>query len=340
MLVPRRLLCVETSCDETSAAVMDDAGRALSDVVRTQIDRHVPWGGVIPELASRMHLEWLPDVVAEALSLADTRAGDIDGLAVTRGPGLAGCLLVGLSWAQGFAAARGLPVLGVNHLEGHLLAPFVGLGSPPFPFVALIVSGGHSSLIHARALGDYTILGETVDDAAGEAFDKSARLLGLPYPGGVLVDRLARGGNPKAVPLPRGMKGDTLQFSFSGLKTAVRERVQAKGVPQGEDLADFCASLQAAIVDVLVDKCRRAARQLGVERVVITGGVAANSRLRAQMEDAALEDGWRLLRPEPRRCTDNAAMVGYAAMMHLQQGACAQAGLDIDPSLPLGSRSM
>jgi N6-L-threonylcarbamoyladenine synthase len=338
MPVPRRLLCVETSCDETSVAVIDEGGRALADVVRSQIEAHVPWGGVIPELASRMHLEWLPAVVDEALRASGTAPGEVDGVAVTRGPGLAGCLLVGLSWAQGFAAARGLPILGVNHLEGHLLAPFVGEPAPPFPFVGLVVSGGHSSVVFARSLGDYEVLGETVDDAAGEAFDKGARLLGLPYPGGVMIDRLAQGGDTKAIPLPRALRGDTLDLSFSGLKTAVRERVEAGGAPQGSALADFCASLQEAIVDVLVDRARRAARRTGAGTVVLTGGVAANSRLRGRMEEAAREDGLRLLRPTPSRCTDNAAMVGYAAHLHWPEGVPPPERLDIDPSFPLGIR--
>jgi len=332
------LLAIETSCDETSAAVIGPGGAVLSCVVRTQVEEHQEFGGVVPELASRRHLEWIDAVVAEALSVAGIGLGDVRSVGVTRGPGLVGCLLVGLAWAQGFTVARGLPLLGVNHLEGHLLASFIGTPAPPFPFLALTVSGGHTSLVHCRDVGEYEVLGDTLDDAAGEAFDKSARLLGLPYPGGIQVDRLAQSGDPKAVALPRGMKGKPgYNFSFSGLKTAVWKHLQQAGVPEGQALHDFCASLQEAIVDALLHKTRKAAREMGIRRVVVTGGVAANSRLRAAFADAAELDGWELFRPEMRFCTDNAAMIGYAAHLRLSRGERSPADVDVAPGLSLRS---
>lgn len=332
---PFPLLAIESSCDETAAAVVDEAGRILGEAVRTQIEDHRVFGGVVPELASRCHTEALPGVVTEALTGAGLGLEDIRGIAATAGPGLVGCLLVGLSWAQGVALARGLPLLAVHHLEGHLLAPFIG-GSPPFPFLALIVSGGHTSLVHARGLGDYEILGQTRDDAAGEAFDKGARVLGLPYPGGVFVDRLAQGGDPTAVELPRGMsRSPGLDFSFSGLKTAVWQHVQRNGIPEGQALSDFCASLQEAIVDPLITRTRRAARKLGILDVAVTGGVAANSRIRSRFAEVAAEEGWRLHRPERQWCTDNAAMIGYAAALRMARGDRSDLGVDARPGWSL-----
>lgn len=330
------LLAIETSCDETAAAILDDDGRVLGDVVRSQIDEHIVFGGVVPELASRCHVEAIDGVVREALHRAGLGLSDVAAVAATAGPGLVGCLLVGLSWAQGLSLARGIPLLAVNHLEGHLFAPFIGQPAPVFPFLGLVVSGGHTELVLARGVGDYELLGATRDDAAGEAFDKGARVLGLPYPGGIHVDRLAQGGDPTAVALPRGMmhSGD-LEFSFSGLKTAVWQHVQRDGVPEGQALNDLCASLQEAIVDALLRKTRKAAKLHGINRLVLTGGVAANSRLRAAFEGA--DAAWTLHVAERRYCTDNAAMIGYAALQRLRRGERSPLDVDAHPGLPLGA---
>ncbi len=334
------LLAIETSCDETAAAVIGSGHELLSNVVRSQIDDHVIFGGVVPELASRCHLEAIGPVVSQALQEAGCELNDIASVAATRGPGLVGCLLVGLSYAQGLAVARDLPMLGVNHLEGHLLAPFVGMESPPFPFLGLVVSGGHTELLVARSVGDYEILGATRDDAAGEAFDKSARLLGLSYPGGIAVDRLARDGDPGALSLPRGMlhKGG-YDFSFSGLKTAVWQHTQRVGVPTGQGLHDFCASLQEAIVEVLAHKTQRAAKELGLTRIVVSGGVAANSRLRAVFSDLTDREGWDLHLAERRLCTDNAGMIGYAASLRMALGERSPLNLNVRPGLALSDAS-
>ena len=334
------LLAIETSCDETAAAVIGPGAEVLANVVRSQIPEHRLYGGVVPEVASRRHVDWLGPVVDEALAQAGVERGDLRSIAATRGPGLVGCLLVGLSYAQGTARALGVPMLGVNHMEGHLLAPFVGDPSPPFPFLALVVSGGHTLLIHARGLGEYELLGETRDDAAGEAFDKGARLLGLPYPGGVEIDKLSQeGGRSDAVTLPRPMsRKPGYDFSFSGLKTAVRQHVAGTGVPDGADLRDLCASLQEAIVDSLLLKTRKAARDLGIRRIVVTGGVAANSRLRSAFAAAATREGWTLHRPERGLCTDNAAMIGYAAALHLNAGT-EPGPMDVAPGLRLAARA-
>ena len=332
------LLAIETSCDETAAAVIDEHGVVLGEVIRTQIDDHAVFGGVVPELASRCHTEAIDGVVREALARAGLLLADVGSLGATAGPGLVGSLLVGLSFAQGLALARGLPLLAVNHMEGHLLAPFIGRSEPDFPFVGLVVSGGHTMLILARGVDDYELLGQTRDDAAGEAFDKGARLLGLPYPGGIAIDRLAKRGDPAAVALPRGMKHRKgLEFSFSGLKTAVWQHVQAHGVPEGQALHDFCASLQEAIVDVLVHKTKAAVRQRGVERVVLTGGVAANSRLRSAFEQTAEQDGWVLCQADRRWCTDNAAMIGYVARLRLLRGERSRLDADASSNMPLGT---
>tara|TARA_Y100001968_G_scaffold29514_1_gene22852 strand:- start:8391 stop:9428 length:1038 start_codon:yes stop_codon:yes gene_type:complete len=335
------LLAIESSCDETAAAVIGEGHQLLSNVVRSQVAEHEAFGGVVPELASRCHLEAIGPVVEEALGRAGCSLDDLQAVAATRGPGLVGCLLVGMTYAQGLAMAKGLPFLGVNHLEGHLLAPFVGMAQPPFPFLGLVVSGGHTELLVARGLGDYELLGETRDDAAGEAFDKSARLLGLPYPGGVVIDRMARDGDPAAVELPRGMmhKGG-YDFSFSGLKTSVWQYTQRSGLPKDSALNDFCASLQEAIVEVLVHKTAKAARQLELSRIVVSGGVAANSRLRSAFEGLCAEAGWELFRAELPLCTDNAGMIGYAASLRMARGERSSLDLDVSPGLDLVDASI
>jgi N6-L-threonylcarbamoyladenine synthase len=329
-----RVLGIETSCDETAAAVVEDGRRALSDVVSTQIEIHRRWGGVVPELASRNHVVQVMPVVDEALVRAGVSPGGIDAVAVTSGPGLVGALLVGVQVAKALAAAWGKPLVRVNHLEGHLVSAFLADEPPEFPYLGLVVSGGHTSLYAARAFGDYRLLGHTRDDAAGEAFDKGAKLLGLPYPGGVAIDRLAKEGDARAIRFPKAIvKGADLDFSFSGLKTALLHHVKKHGVPEGRALADLCASYQEAIVRALVEKLFRAARRLQFERVVISGGVAANSRLRAAVSERAAEyEGMRVYLPAPRLCTDNAAMIAVAGTHALLRGERAGPELSADPA--------
>jgi N6-L-threonylcarbamoyladenine synthase len=329
-----RILAIETSCDETAAAVVEDGRRALSDVVATQIEIHRRYGGVVPELASRNHVVQVMPVVDEALQRAGVGPDGLDAIAVTSGPGLVGALLVGVQAAKALALSWDRPLVRVNHLEGHLVAVFLGERVPAFPYLGLVVSGGHTSLYVARAFGDYRLLGQTRDDAAGEAFDKGAKLLGLPYPGGVAIDRLARTGDPRAVRFPKAIvKGAELDFSFSGLKTALLRHVKTHGLPEGQGLADLCASYQEAIVRALVDKAFRAARGFQFERVVLSGGVAANSRLRAAVEERAREyEGMEVFLPAPKLCTDNAAMIAVAGTHALLRGERAGADLNADPA--------
>ncbi len=328
-----KVLGIETSCDETAAAVVEDGRRALSDVVATQIDIHRRWGGVVPELASRNHVVQVMPVVDEALSRAGVGPSELDGIAVTSGPGLVGALLVGVQVAKALSLAWGKPLASVNHLEGHLVAAFLGEEPPAFPYLGLVVSGGHTSLYLAQDFGRYRPLGQTRDDAAGEAFDKGAKLLGLPYPGGVAIDRLAREGDPAAVRFPRALvKGSPLEFSFSGLKTALLHHVRRHGVPEGRALADLCASYQEAIVAALTQKLFRAARTLQLDRVVLSGGVAANSRLRRAVADRAAEyEGMRVVLPPPRLCTDNAARIAVAGTHALLRGERRGTALNADP---------
>ena len=332
-----RVLGIESSCDETAAAIVDDGTRVLADVVASQHEVHAKYGGVVPELASRAHILNVVPVVQAALDRAGVTLASIDGIAVTNAPGLIGALLVGLQTAKSIAWVTGKPLVGVHHLEGHLSAVYLEPAAPPLPHLALIVSGGHTSLVRVNDHADVIELGATRDDAAGEAFDKGAKLLGLGYPGGVVIDRLANTGDPKAVKFPRAMTaGDTgAEFSFSGLKTSLLHHVRANGVPEGQPLNDLCASYQAAIVEVLVRKTRRVARREGLAHVQICGGVAANSGLRAGMQAAADEDGFALYIPPPHRCTDNAAMIAAAGYHHLARGERAALDLDAVPSKPL-----
>ena len=323
------VLGIESSCDETGAAVVDETGRVLSDVVQSQISLHAPYGGVIPELASRDHLRNAGPVVREALAKAGLSWDAIDGIAVTNRPGLVGALLVGVQMAKGLAWARGLPLVGVDHLVGHLLAVFLRRSSeaepgPEFPFVALLASGGHTAIYRVDGPSAPLVreLGGTRDDAAGEAFDKVAKVLGLGYPGGPVIDRLAKSGDPKGVPftLPMG-HSKSFELSFSGIKTQVAARVREHGLPKTEaELADTCASFQAAVTSVLAQKLVAAAVQEGVRTVVIGGGVAANRELRARVTALAAERGIRAVLPELASCTDNAAMIAYAGLVRLQQG--------------------
>ena len=334
-----RVLGVETSCDETAAAVVEVEGaaserpraRALSDIVHTQADVHEKFGGVVPELASRDHLQRVLPVLDEALRQAGCALRDLDGLSVTRGPGLVGALLVGVQVGKSLAAGAGLPLVGVNHIEGHLLAVLLGDDAPAPPWLGLVVSGGHTSLFEVRALGRYRALGHTLDDAAGEAFDKVAKLLGLPYPGGAHIDRLARGGDRTKYTFPRGLSKRSraqFDFSFSGLKTAVQTHVREHGAA---DLPDLCASFQEAVCDALTLRAVRAANAAGLKALVICGGVAANSRLRELALERCAAEGISLHLPSPKLCTDNGAMIALAGAVHLARGERAAAQMSADP---------
>jgi N6-L-threonylcarbamoyladenine synthase len=308
------ILGIETSCDETAAGVVDNGVRALSSVVSSQVDRHARYGGVVPEIASRAHVELINAVVAEALVEAGVDYGELGAVAACAGPGLAGSLLVGVSAAKAIALATGIPYVGVNHMEGHLYAAFLDDPSLEPPFAVLLVSGGHTQIVAMEAHGKYRVLGQTVDDAAGEAFDKVARYVGLGYPGGPVIDRLAAEGDPTAIPFPRPMLDEGYDFSFSGLKTAVITHLRKN--PTAE-IRDVVASFQDAVVDVCVAKLLRAAREIGAETVVIGGGVAANSRLRTRLLDDADAAGMRAFLPAPALCTDNGAMIASAAAYRL-----------------------
>jgi N6-L-threonylcarbamoyladenine synthase len=338
------VLGIETSCDETAAAVVADGHRVLSDVVASQILVHAQYGGVVPEVASRQHVATIVPVIRGALEAAGISWADLDGIAVTCGPGLVGALLVGVETAKALAIAIDRPVVGVNHLAGHLAAVYLDdpslPGPPPLPHLALLVSGGHTALIRVDADGGFRRLGATRDDAAGEAFDKVGKMLGLEYPGGVKIDKLSPLGNPAAHALPRALSGrDDIDFSFSGLKTAAATLLAARGggrgAPVGDELADFAASVQAAIVDVLVRKSRRALVREGLHDLVLCGGVAANRGLRAAMTAAAAEDGFTLYVPPAKRCTDNASMIAAAGTMGLRRGERAPMDLGVDPGMPL-----
>ncbi len=316
------VLGIETSCDETAAAVVEDGRFVRSNVVWSQVAVHARYRGVVPEIASRNHLRALVPVTEQALGEAGVALDAVDGLAVTVGPGLIGSLLVGVQFAKAVAFALGRPLVGVSHLEAHVMAAFLADDPPAFPFVALAVSGGHTSLYLVSGLGQVRLLGRTRDDAAGEAFDKAATLLGLPYPGGVAIDRISEGRNPEAVRFPRAMlHADTLDMSFSGLKTALRRYVEGLGRPlSADEVADTAASFQEAVVDVLVVRTIQAARRTGVRHIVVAGGVAANRRLRARMAEVASEEGLALhLVPLPY-CTDNAAMVAALGYHYLFGG--------------------
>lgn len=326
------VLAIETSCDETAAAVVVGGRRVVSSVVSSQIDLHARFGGVVPEIASRAHVELCVPVVDQALVEAGITPASIDVVAATYGPGLVGALLVGVSTAKALAMAWGVPFIGVNHLEGHLVAGSLEQPDLEPPLVVLLVSGGHTMLVAMQSPTDYAVLGETLDDAAGEAFDKVARYLGLGYPGGPVIDRLAAEGDPDAVDLPRAMRGDNLDFSFSGLKTAVVNEVRKNPTLAAADIA---ASFQAAVVDVLVGKTRRAATQIGAKGICIGGGVAANSALRRRIVEAGEADGLTTFVPSMTMCTDNAAMIGAAAWHRLAVDGPSPLTLGASPGLGL-----
>ncbi len=312
---PFRILGIETSCDETAAAVVVDGLEVASSVVSSQVDLHARFGGVVPELASRAHVELLGPVVAEALVEAGCEGDAIHAVAATVGPGLVGALLVGVAAAKAYALAWGVPFVGINHLEAHLYGAFLEEPDLEPPLVLLLVSGGHTMLVAIDGHLRYRLLGETIDDAAGEAFDKVARLLGLPYPGGPAIDRVAMDGDPGAIPFPRAMKDEGYDFSFSGLKTSVMTYLRKH---PDAPVADVAASFQEAVVDVLVTKARRAAREVGAKGLCLGGGVAANSALRERLLDACIADGLRAFVPSRTMCTDNAAMVAATAWWRLR----------------------
>jgi N6-L-threonylcarbamoyladenine synthase len=329
------VLAVETSCDETAVAILRDGRDLLVSEISSQIDLHKKYGGVVPEVASRNHLPRIGPLIELAAKRAGCSLSEIDCVAATRGPGLLTSLLVGYCAAKGLAIGLGRPFLGINHLEGHLLSPFIGEPDGPVPSVGLVVSGGHTMLIHLTEIGSYRLLGRTLDDAAGEAFDKVAKLLGLPYPGGPEIDRLAKNGNPKRFDLPRSMlTSRDFNFSFSGLKTAVRYLLPKL---DGDFQADLCASFQEAVTDVLVKKAIRAANSAGMNLLTVSGGVSANSRLRSKMADAAAVAGLELKLTAPSFSTDNAAMIAYAATERYLWGYRSDLSEDADPNLKLGA---
>ena len=324
------LLSIETSCDETAAAVVQGGRTILSSVVSSQIAIHAAYGGVVPEIASRKHLEAIAPVINQALSDAGIGMEALEGVAVTRGPGLSGALLVGFSAAKAIAVARGIPFVGVHHIEGHLFAPF--LEKPvAFPFLALVVSGGHTHLYLVEDFGRYTTLGRTIDDAAGEAYDKSAKIMGMPYPGGALIDRMAQNGDPGAIRFPRPLLHDgSLNFSFSGLKTAVLQHVMKNPVTiPGQAADDLCASFQEAVCHVLAAKTEAAIRQTGTTRLVVAGGVACNSGLRRRMTALCAPWGVELSIPQPSLCGDNAAMLAVPGNYYLSHGFVSPHTLDV-----------
>ncbi len=326
------VLAIETSCDETAAAVVCEGTTVLSSVVSSQVDIHARYGGVVPEVASRAHVELLTPVMAEAMVEAGVDGDDIDLVAVTVGPGLIGSLLVGLSAAKALSLAWDVPYIGINHLEAHIYSAFLEEPDLELPMVVLLVSGGHSMVVLMEDHGRYRVLGRTIDDAAGEAFDKDARYLGLGYPGGPVIDRLAIDGDPAAIAFPRAMLDEGYDFSFSGLKTAVVNYVRKH--PDVET-ADVAASFQEAAVDVLVAKAERAAREVGARGLCLAGGVAANSRLRERVLDACLDGGFRPFLPSRAMCTDNAAMVGAAAWWRYGADGASALDLSADPGFAL-----
>jgi N6-L-threonylcarbamoyladenine synthase len=334
------VLGVETSCDETGVALYDDARGLLSHVVHSQIDLHQAYGGVVPELASRDHIRRLMPLTRTVLEQTGARPSDIDAVAYTAGPGLAGALLVGASFAESLALALDVPALPIHHLEGHLLSPLLARDPPRFPFVALLVSGGHTQLMRVTGVGEYILLGETLDDAAGEAFDKTAKVLGLGYPGGPALSRLADSGAAGRFKLPRPMLGSgDLNFSFSGLKTAVLTLLREQAM-DGSERADLAAEFQESVVAVLTAKAMAAVRLSGLTQLVVAGGVGANRHLRRRLDEAAAAAGVRVFYPELELCTDNGAMIAFAGALRLSESVTNRAGaacggFEVHPRWPL-----
>lgn len=332
------VLAIESSCDETAAAVVVNGREVLSNVISSQIDIHKLYGGVVPEIASRKHIEKINQVIQEALEESDKTMEDIDAVCVTYGPGLVGALLVGVGAAKALAYATHKPLVGVHHIEGHISANFIENKDLEPPFLCLVASGGHSHLVIVKEYGEYEILGRTRDDAAGEAFDKVARAIGLGYPGGPKIDKLAKEGEPDAIEFPKAsIDGAPYDFSFSGVKSAVLNYINGckmKQVPYNE--ADIAASFQKAVVGVLVDHTMKAAKDYGIKKVAIAGGVACNSALRQAMEDACQKRGYKFYRPSPILCTDNAAMIGAAGYYEYKKGVRHGWDLNAVPGLKLG----
>ncbi len=334
------ILGIETSCDETAAAIVRDGAVILSEELATQSAVHAPFGGVVPELACRAHVEVIDQLVARTLANAGVSRSEIDAVAVTEGPGLVGALLVGVAFAKGFAYGLGRPLVGINHLEGHVVAPLLSGQSIQYPAIALIVSGGHTHLYYTESFGQYRLLGRTIDDAAGEAFDKGAACLGLGFPGGPAIDRLARTGDPARFRFPRALTGraagsdHAFDVSFSGLKTAFAQAVRREG-PGDAVYPDLAAGLQEAVVDVLAEKTLAAAKAYGVPGIVVGGGVAANSRLRSVMTQRTAAEGLTLAMAEPRHCTDNAAMIAVAALQRAPFDQPSRWDMNANPSLLL-----
>ncbi|MCD8104540.1 MAG: tRNA (adenosine(37)-N6)-threonylcarbamoyltransferase complex transferase subunit TsaD [Lachnospiraceae bacterium] len=334
------ILAIESSCDETAAAVVRNGREVLSNIIFSQIDLHKVYGGVVPEIASRKHIEKINQVIREALEVAGKTWDDLDAIAVTYGPGLVGALLVGVAEAKAISYARKLPLVGVHHIEGHISANYIENKDLEPPFICLVVSGGHTHLVRVKDYGEYEILGRTRDDAAGEAYDKVARAIGLGYPGGPKIDCLSKEGNPDAIAFPKAkVAGAPYDFSFSGLKSAVLNYLNGcrmKGEPISE--ADVAASFQKAVVDVLVEHAMLAVKESGLDKFALAGGVASNSALRAAAESACQERGIRFYRPSPIFCTDNAAMIGAAGYYEYRKGV--RHGLDLNavPNLRLGER--
>ena len=337
-----RILALESSCDETAAAVVRNGRDVRSNVISSQIELHKLYGGVVPEIASRKHIEKINQVIEEALAQAEVTLDDIDAIGVTYGPGLVGALLVGVAEAKAIAYAKGLPLVGVHHIEGHISANYIEHPELEPPFLCLVVSGGHTHLVCVRDYGKYEILGRTRDDAAGEAFDKVARAIGLGYPGGPKIDRLSREGNPDAIFFPRAHIEDApCDFSFSGVKSAVLNYIngcQMKGETYSQ--ADVAASFQKAVTDVLTEHSMQAVRETGLKKFAIAGGVASNSSLRASLEEACRKEGVRFYYPSPIFCTDNAAMIGAAAYYEYLAGTRHGWDLNAVPNLKLGERQV
>lgn len=331
-----RILGIETSCDETGVAIYDEEKGLIANQLHTQIALHADYGGVVPELASRDHIRKLAPLLQAALQEAHLTAKDIDGIAYTSGPGLVGALLVGSTVARSLAYAWNIPAIGVHHMEGHLLAPMLEENPPHFPFVALLVSGGHTQLVRVDGVGRYELLGESIDDAAGEAFDKTAKLLGLDYPGGAALARLALNGTPNRFAFPRPMTDRPgLDFSFSGLKTfaanTLHQVMQEEGELTEQSKADIAYAFQEAAVDTLAIKCKRALKQTGLKRLVIAGGVSANKQLRQTLAELMQQLGGEVFYPQPQFCTDNGAMIAYAGFLRLKQGQQQDLAIEVRP---------
>jgi N6-L-threonylcarbamoyladenine synthase len=334
------ILGIDTSCDDTCAAIVEDGKRLLSNVINSQVIVHHKYGGVVPELASREHIRNIVPVVRESLQKAGLHNNDINAISVTVGPGLVGALLVGIYFAKAFSYANDIPLIGVNHLEGHILSVFLEKRVPSFPFVALTVSGGHTNIYHVRDFGEYTVLGQTLDDAAGEAFDKIAKLMELGYPGGEVIEKLADTGQHDAINFPRAyLSKDSLDFSFSGLKTAVALYVRKWRDNKEEEnkikIADIAASFQSAVVDILIDKVVAASNQVGVKSVVLAGGVARNTHLRRKLRKTMTEKDVDLYIPSPEFCTDNGAMIAVAGYHRIIKGEKDDLTLDAKSRFPL-----